>query len=324
MSGATDLNVKYRPQTFDEVLGHTEIVKSVKQVLESGNSRQFILTGASGVGKTTLARIIAREFGVPTNANGEFSPSSLLEIDAAQRSKVEDMRSLHEFVNFSSIVGGNKCIILDECHALSAQAWNALLKNIEEPPSYFLWVLCTTNSAKIPKTIKTRCLEYKLGDVPQDKITELLKWIAGEESISVGDSVLAVCAQAAKGSVRDAITMMTQCNGVADVESAQKVCASFVSDHEPQVIELAKALIYGGDTNCYKLWRSLQEMYHPEEIGAAVFNYAGAIVAGEKTDDKTRMSAIHVMESFSESFHPSHQKYGVVLAISRALYAQGE
>ena len=164
---SNELATKYRPQTFEEVIGQPQAVASIKTVLKRQSSRSFILTGPSGTGKTTLGRIIATTVGAVKSA--------IVEVDAASNTGVDAMREILEMTQYRGFGGAGRVFIIDECHMLSANAWNSMLKGIEEPPPGIYWVLCTTEPTKIPKTIKTRCVQYDLQPVGVDDIYTLIK-----------------------------------------------------------------------------------------------------------------------------------------------------
>ena len=138
-----DLITKYRPTTWDDVVGHKGVIRALKATLAKCSARSFLFSGPAGCGKTTLARLIAK-------AEGCDQPR---EIDAASNSGVDDMRAVAATANYRGMDGGPTVIIVDECHRLSKQAWDALLKPIEEPPNDVYWVLCTTELTKVPKTL---------------------------------------------------------------------------------------------------------------------------------------------------------------------------
>jgi len=168
-----ELALKYRPNAYEEMIGQDAVVASIKRVVSDRSTKAFCLTGPSGVGKTTLARIVAWDVGC--------TPENLVEVDGATYTGVDHWRSIMEGLRFKPLGGGTKVVIVDEAHMLSRNAWNSLLKIVEEGPKYVWWFFCTTESAKIPATIRTRCACYELGPVSEDDIHDRLEAILEEE-----------------------------------------------------------------------------------------------------------------------------------------------
>jgi len=195
----SSLHTKYRPTTLDEVVGQDHIKAGLSAVLAAGKQQAFLFEGPSGTGKTTLARICAK-------ALGALDPK---EIDAATHTGVDAMREVAESAQYVSLDGGAKAFIVDECHRLSKQAWESLLKDIEEPPPGVFWFFCTTEGNKVPTTIKTRCVTYSLQDVSWRKLLGLLSRVVVDEGLDIADDVLDVCAEEAGGSPRQALVNLT-------------------------------------------------------------------------------------------------------------------
>ena len=194
--GATimDLAEKYRPKKTADMEFGDQYRTAVASALKIG-SNSFLLVGPSGCGKTTLGRIIAER----------LSPSDLIEIDAATNGKVEDARELRNFASIGNIFGNNRVILVDEAHAATSQAWQALLKVVEEPAEGVYWIFATTEEAKVPKTIRTRCSTIHIKELDIDQIENLLGRIVEAEKFELADGILEVCAKQAFGSARQAI-----------------------------------------------------------------------------------------------------------------------
>lgn len=227
-----ELHNRHRPQDWDEIAGQEVVVESVAKALEEGTSRSFLFAGPSGVGKTTISRVIA------SKVEAEVS-----EVDAATHTGVDAMRAIQDTLHFSPLNAENRVVIVDECHMLSKAAWNSLLKVIEEPPTKVYWCLCTTEIERVPETIKTRCLVYRLDPVPDETILDLLHYINEEEKFEADEDVMWLCAEKANGSPRRAITMFA---AVKDCETRQEAAILLRQPLEDgEAIELCQALIKG-------------------------------------------------------------------------------
>lgn len=205
-----NITERNRPTTFAEVIGQDHVVKSLSRIIEERKHSSFILEGPSGIGKTTLARICATELGC--------TGFDLHELDAASNSGVDDMRALADKQNSFSMSGGARVFIIDECQRLSKNAWDALLKAVEEPPEGNYWFFCTTEISKVPKTIQTRCAKFKLKAVGMQEIMDLLTKVRDEECLAVDDMVLSNIAGSAGGSPREALVRLQQADGLDEDE----------------------------------------------------------------------------------------------------------
>jgi DNA polymerase-3 subunit gamma/tau len=225
---------KYRPTHFDDLIGQDALVRTLRHAFAQGRVHHaFLLTGVRGVGKTTTARIIARALNC-VGAEGTGGPTAdpcgvcaecrailadrhpdVLEMDAASSNSVDDVRELREALRFRPAQGRQKVFILDECHMLSAAAFNALLKTLEEPPPSVTFVLATTELRKVPVTIRSRCQVFSLRRVPQDMLRDHFSRIAEKEAITAEGEALGMIARAADGSVRDGLSLLDQAIGLA-------------------------------------------------------------------------------------------------------------
>ncbi len=220
---------KYRPSNFDDLIGHEAMVRTLSNALDSGRlAHAFVLTGTRGIGKTTTARIIARGLncigedgkGGPTvhpcgvcqncKAIAEDRHQDVLEMDAASRTGVDDIRELIDGVRYLPINARYKIYIIDEVHMLSKNAFNALLKTLEEPPEHVKFIFATTEIRKIPITVLSRCQRFDLKRVDADTLKDYFASIAEKENASVDDDALALIARAAEGSVRDGLSLLDQ------------------------------------------------------------------------------------------------------------------
>lgn len=216
---------RYRPQTFDDVVGQPAVVRSLKSsILHNKISHAYLFCGTRGTGKTSLAKIFARAINCPhaQQANPcnqctictnilENRLLDVIEMDAASNNSVEHIRRICEEVHFAPTTCKYKVYIIDEFHMLSTGAFNALLKTLEEPPAHVVFLLATTDPQRIPATILSRCQRYDLQTIPLEDLKERLTFIAKENHILADDSALLTLAQLGKGSLRDALSLLDQC-----------------------------------------------------------------------------------------------------------------
>jgi DNA polymerase III subunit gamma/tau len=257
---------KYRPATFDDLIGQDAMVRTVSNAFEAGRIPQaWILTGVRGVGKTTTARILARALnyelpdgsitgptikmpalGAHCQAIMESRHIDVIEMDAASHNGVEDVRQINEAIRYAPVSARYKVYILDEVHMLSPQAFNALLKTLEEPPPHAKFIFATTEIRRVPVTILSRCQRFDLRRVDAGVLVAHLGRIAGNEAIAVEPEALALIARAAEGSVRDALSLLDQ----AIAHAAGPVRAEHVRQmlglaDRARVIDLFEALMRG-------------------------------------------------------------------------------
>ena len=188
-------HTKYRPRSFKMVKGQDKAVSTLEKVISKGTSQVFLLIGPSGCGKTTLARIAAK--------HGGCEAGDVIDVDAASNSGAEETRKLQEVMAFRPFGGGGKkAIVIDECHRLSATAWDTLLKTTEEPNKHSLWFFCTTNPAKVPKTLQTRATKIQLHDLKDSELESVVNRVIAKEGLDVSEGVLQVIIREANGSAR--------------------------------------------------------------------------------------------------------------------------
>jgi DNA polymerase III subunit gamma/tau len=270
----TALARKWRPRAFAELVGQDHVRRALVNALETGRVHHaFLFTGTRGVGKTTIARILAKclncETGVTATPCGQCATCreidagrfvDLIEVDAASRTKVDDTRELLDNVQYSPTRGRYKVYLIDEVHMLSTHSFNALLKTLEEPPPHVKFLLATTDPQKLPVTVLSRCLQFNLKRIPLAQIAAHLRTILEKEGIDFEPAGLALVAQAADGSMRDGLSLLDQLiafgGGRAGEAEARAMLGTIARDH---VLQLAERLAAGDAAELMRQAQALDE-----------------------------------------------------------------
>ena len=264
---------KWRPRDFASLVGQEHVVRALRHALEHKRLHHaYLFTGTRGVGKTTLARILAKclncETGITAQPCNKCSACmeidagrfvDLLEVDAATNTKVDEMRQLLETAQYAPTRGRFKVYVIDEVHQLSGHAFNAMLKTLEEPPEHMKFILATTDPQKIPVTVLSRCLQFNLKQMPREAIATHLGFILGKEQIPAEPEALALIAKAAAGSMRDALSLLDQ----AIAHGGGKVAPASVSDmlgtiDQSHLLRLVEAVAAGDAAAAVKVADEMQ------------------------------------------------------------------
>ena len=271
------LALKYRPQTFDDLIGQDVIAETIINSIKASKvPNAYLFTGIRGVGKTTIARIVAKSLnclngigdlckGTQCNNCDAISNSShidVLEMDAASKTGVDDVRDLIEFSRYGPTSSKYKIFIIDEVHMLSKQAFNALLKTLEEPPEYLKFIFATTEIKKIPITVVSRCQRFDLSRINSLDLFEYIKKIKEKEKGIASDDALKLIVKISEGSVRDALSLLDRGllgmnnNEELDLKSAQKFFGYF---DKSQLIDVFKLILQGDEKKLIDTYRKIYD-----------------------------------------------------------------
>ncbi len=324
----------YRPKDFVSLIGQEHIKTTLLNAIKSNRvSHAYLFTGPRGTGKTTTARLLSKAINAEkVNDNGTFEPSEILdeieagklidiiEIDAASNRGIDEMRDLREKINFAPTRTKNKVYIIDEVHMLTKEAFNALLKTLEEPPSFVYFVLATTEISKVPETIISRCQRFDFRRITLNDLIDRLKEIAKIEKIETEDEALMIIAKHARGGLRDALGLMEQVikNGKILKSNVEKVLgmAQF------QVVEELTRLIEQG--NAAEGLKKIGEL-HQTGVDLTVFNKdileylrQQMLTEVEKGNLEKVNQLVKVIEMFQESYEKLRYSYIAELPLELA------
>jgi DNA polymerase-3 subunit gamma/tau len=268
---------KYRPSTFSEVVGQEHILKALENSIQHNKLHQaYIFSGTRGVGKTTIARVFAKCLNCQKGDMPMLEPCNectacmeikdgrhieFLEVDAASRTGVDDMRELLESVQYKPANARYKIYLIDEVHMLSKSSFNALLKTLEEPPPHVMFLMATTEAEKVPKTVLSRCLQLNLKVIPETQIREHIQSLLDLENINYDDESLNLIANSAQGSIRDGLTLLDQAiahgNGALESDQVKALLGTIDQSH---IIELVNHVVASDGDGAYLALNKITEL----------------------------------------------------------------
>ena len=259
---------KYRSRALSEIVGQDHITTTLQNALKKGRiSHAYLLTGPRGVGKTSVARILAHEInGLPYSSDQHLD---IIEIDAASNRRIDEIRDLRDKVSTAPSSAKYKVYIIDEVHMLTKEAFNALLKTLEEPPAHVVFILATTEAHKLPETIISRTQRYSFLPVPLPKVVEHLRAIANKEAIAIDDDALELIAEHGEGSFRDSISLLDQASSTAEVINRAAVEQLLGRPAAEKITTIATALSTGHALDCITQLQLLYDQgFEPAMIAA--------------------------------------------------------
>ncbi|MFZ1852200.1 MAG: DNA polymerase III subunit gamma/tau [Nitrosomonas sp.] len=323
MSHIQALARKWRPKDFSQLTGQEHIVKALSNALQQNRLHHaYLLTGTRGVGKTTIARILAKSLNCETGItatpcgvcsicrqidSGNFI--DLVELDAASNTQVDNMRELLESAVYAPTSGRFKIYLIDEVHMLSKSAFNAMLKTLEEPPAHVKFVLATTDPQKIPITVLSRCLQFNLKQIPQQQIAEHLKYILSQENIPYAYPALQLIARAAQGSMRDGLSLLDQAIAYSENNITEDSVRSMLGiTHQEYLIDLLNALAQNDGVKILAI---------ADEIEAQCLSFDFVL-----QDLASLLHRIAMMQTIPDSINPDIPEYAIIASLAKSFSAE--
>lgn len=286
---------KYRPQTFDEMFGNKETIESIKNLIDKKQTHVFLFVGEAGTGKTTAARIVAKELGA--------SPISTIEINSSNNRGIDTARDIIEKMQYKSMDGNSTVFIVDELHKSTNEWQNAMLKPLEDTPEHVYFFLCTTNPEKLIKPLKSRCSTFTFTPLSIPLTERLLRIIVRKEELDISTDTIQEIANNSNGIPRDAIVMLE--SGISKNDLEEKA----------EIIDLCRALL-SKETN----WKTVTELLKKlqgediENIRWAVMGYMSAVLLNSKN-----LQAAKTLDMFSEPFY-NNGRNGLILACFNSIF----
>jgi DNA polymerase III gamma/tau subunit len=305
------LIVKYRPESFDEVIGHEDVVAALeRRVMSDGCPHNYLFTGPAGTGKTTLARIVAAAL-----------DAEVLEVDAASQSSIDSVRELIELGQYRSMSGATrKMFIIDECHGLSRQAFDALLKTLEEPPEHLFFALCTTEAQRLKTTVVSRCYHVPLHPLPPPQIELLIDLVCEAEGWKPSGDIIQMVVSAATGQPRKALSILESCHDAKDRDEARRVIA-LVEESEP-FLEIMRHLASGK-----RVWKFVQTELAKigeedfDSLATSAARYISNVMLKEQTDERAR-AMWGLLDALTFPSSTFDRRAAFMCAIGRMMWSQ--
>ena len=347
---------KYRPSTFSEVVGQEHILTALENSIQHNKLHQaYMFSGTRGVGKTTIARVFAKCLNCQKGDMPQVEPCNecsacleikagrhieFLEVDAASRTGVDDMRELLESVQYKPANARYKIYLIDEVHMLSKSSFNALLKTLEEPPPHVMFLMATTEVEKVPKTVLSRCLQLNLKTIPENQIRDHIQSLLDLENIKYDEESLALIASSAQGSIRDGLTLLDQAiahgNGVLEADQVKALLGTIDQSY---IIELVKNVAASDGDGAYLTLNKITELnveyeqvlkiiisvFHKISIHQQLQNSedAGIMQLAESIDPQVTQLHYEIALNALNKFHVHpHPKQALELCILRMLAFQ--
>ncbi len=315
---------KYRPATFSEVVGQEHILQALENSIQHDKLHQaYMFSGTRGVGKTTIARVFAKCLNCLKSDNPLPEPCNectaceeiksgrhieFLEVDAASRTGVDDMRELLESVQYKPANSRYKIYLIDEVHMLSKNSFNALLKTLEEPPPHVMFLMATTEVEKVPKTVLSRCLQFNLKIIPENQIREHIQSLLDLEKIKYDDESLALIASSAQGSIRDGLTLLDQAiahgNGVLESDQVKALLGTIDQSY---IIELVNHVAASDGDGAYLALNKITELnVEYEQVLKIIISVFHKISLHQQLEDSEDASIKQLAESIDPQIIQLH------------------
>ncbi len=309
----TSLHDKYRPSSFEDVVGQSEVVKSIVPAIDKDRSQAFLLSGPSGCGKTTLARLAAHHAGCDAN--------NIISVDAATHTGIDNIRDIQEMLRYkpmNEITG--RAIIIDECHMLSKAAWNALLAVVEEPPPWILWFFCTTEPSKVPVTIKTRCMAYTVKSLTEKDLATLCSTVCKAENIKTLPEIIELIISKANGSARQMLVNLATCQeAMSRKEAALLLQAQIEND---SLLDLCRFVVKKqGSWQALMTRVSAVDPQNAEGIRIMLVNYIAAALKASQ-NEKDTVFFLQLLDKVSTPYTSSDNMAPLYLSLGNIWFGE--